>query len=61
MSAVRTRSGATARNIEENINKHLFSLFIFDGVLIKHLFSLINTTSVIEHLFSSITVHYLSS
>lgn len=31
MSAVRTRSGATARNIEENINKHLLSLFIFDG------------------------------
>ena len=47
MSAVRTRSEATARNIEENINKHLLSLF--------------NTTSVIEHLFSSITVLYLSS
>lgn len=61
MSAVRTRSGATALNIEENINKHLLSLFIFDGVLNKHLLSLFNTTSVIEHLFSSITVLYLSS
>lgn len=58
MSAVRTRSEATARNIEENINKHLLSLFIFDGVLNKHLLSLFNTTTDIEHLFSSISEHY---
>ncbi len=45
------------RNMED-INKHLFSLFISDRVINKHLFSLFITSTDIEHLFSSISEHY---